>query len=106
MTGASTAYFDVFFVHPSPIASDDVMQNIVAFSALPLQQTIAPALFCQFRRNPPCASFVKSKNILAFRAVCRQRLGKHVPAATDTHATIEVLLEAGFSAVVRAEELT
>jgi hypothetical protein len=27
----------------------------------------------------------------------RQRLGKHVPAATDTHATIEVLLETAFS---------
>jgi ParB-like chromosome segregation protein Spo0J len=27
----------------------------------------------------------------------RQRLGKHVPAATDTHATIEVLLETVFS---------
>jgi hypothetical protein len=29
--------------------------------------------------------------------VSRQRLGKHVPAATDTHATIEVLLETVFS---------
>jgi hypothetical protein len=29
--------------------------------------------------------------------VCRQRLGKHVPVATDTHATIEVLLETAFS---------
>jgi hypothetical protein len=29
--------------------------------------------------------------------VCRQRLGKHVPAATDAHATIEILLETGFS---------
>jgi hypothetical protein len=33
-----------------------------------------------------------------------QRLGKHVPAATDTHTAIEVLLESGFSTVVRAEE--
>jgi uncharacterized NAD(P)/FAD-binding protein YdhS len=30
---------------------------------------------------------------VAWRAVHRQRLGKHVPAATNTHATIEVLLE-------------
>jgi hypothetical protein len=30
--------------------------------------------------------------------VSRQRLGKHVPAATDTHAIIEVLLETAFSA--------
>jgi hypothetical protein len=26
-----------------------------------------------------------------------QRLGKHVPAVTDTHATIEILLETVFS---------
>jgi hypothetical protein len=31
------------------------------------------------------------------RAICRQRLGKHVPAATDTHATIQILLETVFS---------
>jgi hypothetical protein len=35
--------------------------------------------------------------IVACRAVCRQRLGKHVPTATDTHGTIEVLLETVFS---------
>jgi hypothetical protein len=35
--------------------------------------------------------------IVACTAVSRQRLGKHVPAATDTHATIEVLLEMVFS---------
>jgi hypothetical protein len=29
--------------------------------------------------------------------VSRQRLGKHVPAATDTHATIQVSLETVFS---------
>jgi hypothetical protein len=29
-------------------------------------------------------------------AVSRQRLGKHIPAATDTHATVEVLLETVF----------
>jgi hypothetical protein len=31
------------------------------------------------------------------RAVSRQRLGKDVPAATDIHTTIEVLLETVFS---------
>jgi hypothetical protein len=30
--------------------------------------------------------------------VSRQRHGKHVPAETDTHATIELLLETVFSA--------
>jgi hypothetical protein len=29
--------------------------------------------------------------------VYRQRIGKHVPAATNTHATIELLLETVFS---------
>jgi hypothetical protein len=29
-------------------------------------------------------------------SVSRQRLGKHVPVATDTHATIEILLETVF----------
>jgi hypothetical protein len=30
-------------------------------------------------------------------AVYRQRISKHVPAATNTHATIELLLETMFS---------
>jgi hypothetical protein len=34
-----------------------------------------------------------TKYTVACRAVYRQLLGKHVSAATDTHATIEVLLE-------------
>jgi hypothetical protein len=38
------------------------------------------------------------------RAVSRQRFCKHVPAATDTHAKIEVLLETGVCMVVRTEE--
>jgi hypothetical protein len=32
-------------------------------------------------------------NIVACKAISRQRLGKHVPAATVTHVTIEVLME-------------
>jgi hypothetical protein len=31
------------------------------------------------------------------RTVSRQRLGEHVPAATETHVTIEILLETAFS---------
>jgi hypothetical protein len=38
-------------------------------------------------------------------AISRQRLGKHVPAATNAHATIQVLLETGCFCVVRAEML-
>jgi hypothetical protein len=34
-----------------------------------------------------------------------ERLGKNVPAATDMHATIEVLLETVFFTVFRVEEL-
>jgi hypothetical protein len=40
------------------------------------------------------------------RAVSGQWLGKHVPVATDTNATIEVLLETGCLYMVRAEELS
>jgi hypothetical protein len=36
-------------------------------------------------------------NGLETKFFSRQRLGKHVPAAADTHATIEVLLETAFS---------
>jgi hypothetical protein len=39
------------------------------------------------------------------RAVSRQRLGKHVPMAMNTHAMIEVLLETVCFCVVRAEML-
>jgi hypothetical protein len=35
----------------------------------------------------------------------RERLNDRVPAPTDTHATIDVLLKTGVSTVVRAEEL-
>jgi hypothetical protein len=35
--------------------------------------------------------FCTVKSIVAFRAVSRQRLGKHVPAATDTHASVFLL---------------
>jgi hypothetical protein len=44
-------------------------------------------------------------DIVARRSICKQRLSKHVPAAIDTHVTIELLLETGVSAVVRAKEL-
>jgi hypothetical protein len=37
--------------------------------------------------------------------VSGQRLGKHVPAATNTHATVELLLETGCFYVVLAEML-
>jgi hypothetical protein len=38
----------------------------------------------------------KQVYIIACTAVSRQRLGKRVPATTDTHATIDVLLETMF----------
>jgi hypothetical protein len=38
-----------------------------------------------------------SLHIVPCRAVSRQQLGKHVPEVTDTHATVEVLLETVFS---------
>jgi hypothetical protein len=40
----------------------------------------------------------ESRNIGAKRdPIARQRLGKHVPSATNTQATTEVLLDAVFS---------
>jgi hypothetical protein len=47
------------------------------------------------------AYFMKQEQTIADR----ERFGKHVSAATDTHSTIQVLLEMGFSTVVRAEGL-
>jgi hypothetical protein len=52
-----------------------------------------------------CGIFTQSKNCGARETangsattfVSRQRLGKHILAATDTHATIEILLEPVFS---------
>jgi hypothetical protein len=38
-------------------------------------------------------------------SVSRQRIGKHVPAATNNHATIELLLENGVFYSVRAKGL-
>jgi hypothetical protein len=38
-------------------------------------------------------SILLINNISGRRDVSRQRLGKHVPAATETHGIIEVLLE-------------
>jgi hypothetical protein len=38
-----------------------------------------------------------NNNSVACRAVSRQWLGKNVTASTDTHATIQVLLETVFS---------
>jgi hypothetical protein len=52
-----------------------------------LNKSISP------RRLP---SQVFDGNIVACRAVSRRELGKHVPAETDSHAKIEVLLETGF----------
>jgi hypothetical protein len=40
------------------------------------------------------------------RDVSRQQLSKHVPAAMNQRATIEVLLETGYFYVVHAEELS
>jgi hypothetical protein len=49
------------------------------------------------------------KHVNNTRAITRQLLGKHVPEATDTHATVEVLLNYntgnGVFYVVRVEML-
>jgi hypothetical protein len=58
------------------------------------------------RRDVRC--FVTAyKHVNNIRPIARQLLGKRVPAATDTHMTIEVLLDYnsgnGFFCVVRAK---
>jgi hypothetical protein len=44
------------------------------------------------RRNMRCL-VTAGKNVNNTRAIDRQLLGKRVPAATETHATVEVLLD-------------
>jgi hypothetical protein len=56
-----------------------------------------------WRTDPFLGSNQETNNETIFAA--RKWLGKHVPAATDMHATIEVVLETQFSMVVCAEEL-
>jgi hypothetical protein len=62
------------------------MESIVAYILKAKARTVEP------EKQPLLANGSET----AF--VSRQRLGKHVPAATDTHATIEVLLGNMFSA--------
>jgi hypothetical protein len=49
--------------------------------------------------DPFLGSDRETNNETTFSA--RKRLGQHVPAATDTHKTIEKLSETGISAVLR-----
>jgi hypothetical protein len=59
------------------------------------------------QRDNGCCLVTAGKHVNFTRAIARQLLGKWVPAATDTHATVEVLLVnnngKGFFYVVRAE---
>jgi hypothetical protein len=41
--------------------------------------------------------FLSNVDTVACRSVSKQRLSKHIPSVTGTHATIEVLLETVFS---------
>jgi hypothetical protein len=60
------------------------------------------------RRNMRCLVTV-SKHVHNTRAIARKLLGKRVPASTDTHTMVEVLLDYkngnGVFYVVRAEML-
>jgi hypothetical protein len=62
---------------------------------LPLPGTEPGYLGCPAHRFTDWASPTLC-NAVACRAVSRQGLGKHVPVATDTHATTEVVLETVF----------
>jgi hypothetical protein len=54
----------------------------------------------RINRGEPVGSserIVLRRKLLACRAISEQRLGKHVPGATDMHAKTEILLETVFS---------
>ena len=52
------------------IPSDDAIQEVIAFTIVPLQKTgtdvlaVALMLFCQMSGHPPCSNFVEPKNAM------------------------------------------
>lgn len=67
-----TLTFALWFVmvYPRAMASGNVIQKIVAFIAVVLEQMgadahmIALVLFCQFTRNTPCTDSMDSKDVM------------------------------------------
>ena len=50
--------------------SDDAIQEVIAFTILPLQKTeadvlaVALMLFCHMSGHPPCSNFVEPKSVM------------------------------------------
>jgi len=62
--------FWFIMMNPGFIPSDDAIQEVIAFTIVPLQKTgadvlaVALMLFCQMSRHPPCSNFVEPKNVM------------------------------------------
>jgi hypothetical protein len=93
-------------------ARGGVIQHVIGTKIAILEvslhtQNISSVRLCTQCTTCPQICFIQSISLspyiyiyiyrAACRAVYRQRLGKHFHAATDMHATIEVLLETVFS---------
>jgi hypothetical protein len=57
-------------MNPGFIPSDDVIQEVITFTTVPLQkmeadvQVLAFLLFCQMFGHPPCRNFVEPKIVM------------------------------------------
>ena len=62
--------FWFIMMNPGFIPSDDAIQEVIAFTTVPLQKTgadvlaVALMLFCQMSGHPPCSNFVETKNVM------------------------------------------
>ena len=57
-------------MNPGFIPSNDAIQEVIAFTIVPLQKTdadvlaVALMLFCQMSGHSPCSNFVEPKNVM------------------------------------------
>ena len=62
--------FWFIMMNPDFILSDDAIQEVIAFTTVPLQKigadvlAVALMLFCQMSGHPPCSNFVEPKNVM------------------------------------------
>ena len=62
--------FWFIMMNPGFIPSGDVIQEVIAFTTVPLQKTgahvlaVALMLFCHMSGHPPCSNFVEPKNVM------------------------------------------
>jgi hypothetical protein len=84
----------LYAIHPKSSSNISILELISVFNILQDKQ-----------KKKTTNLLMKNNNIIACRAVSRQRLGKHVPLATDTNAIIVQQQRNGVLYVVRAEGL-